>query len=75
MSRPRLTPGKDALPEETARWEQQRHQQSSQRICIEHAIAEPKQWRPLQRYLGRRDHFPQTALAIAGLVSDRTATR
>jgi hypothetical protein len=64
-----------APPEETARWEQQRHQQSSQRICIEHAIAEPKQWRPLQRYLGRRDHFPQTVLAIAGLVSDRAATR
>jgi hypothetical protein len=29
----------------------------------------------LQLFLGRRDHFPQTALAIAGLVSDRTATR
>jgi hypothetical protein len=26
-------------------------------------------------YLGRRDHFHQTALAIAGLVSDRAATR
>ena len=75
VSAPPKKPGKDAPPEETARWEQQRHQQSSQRICIEHAIAEPKQWRPLQRYLGRRDHFPQTALAIAGLVSDRTATR
>jgi sugar lactone lactonase YvrE len=48
---------------------------ASQRICIEHAIAEPKQWRPLQHYLGRRDHFPQTALAIAGLVSDRAITR
>jgi hypothetical protein len=75
VSAPPKKPGKDAPPEETARWEQQRHQQSSQRICIEHAIAEPKQWRPLQRYPGRRDHFPQTALAIAGLVSDRTATR
>jgi hypothetical protein len=29
----------------------------------------------MQRYLGRRDHFPQTALAIAGLVSDRAAIR
>jgi hypothetical protein len=42
---------------------------------IEHAIAEPKQWRPLQRYLGRREHFQETALAIAGLVSDRAAAR
>jgi len=75
VSAPPKKPGKDALPEETARWEQQRHQQSSQRICVEHAIAEPKQWRPMQRYLGRRDHFQQTALAIAGLVSDRAAMR
>ena len=66
---------KDAAPDQTARWEQQRHQQSSQRICVEHAIAEPKQWRPLQRYIGRRDHLEETALAIAGLVSDRAAAR
>jgi DDE superfamily endonuclease/Helix-turn-helix of DDE superfamily endonuclease len=75
VSAPPKQPGKDASPEQTARWEQQRHQQSSQRICIEHAIAEPKQWRPLQRYLGRREHFQETALAIAGLVSDRAAAR
>jgi hypothetical protein len=75
VSAPPKKPGKDASPEETARWEQHRHQQSSQRICIEHAIAEPKQWRPLQRYLGRREDFQETALAIAGLVSDRAATR
>jgi hypothetical protein len=75
VSAPPKKPGKDASPEETTRWEQQRHQQSSQRICIEHAIAEPKQWRPLQRYLGRREHFQETALAIAGLVSDRAAAR
>jgi hypothetical protein len=35
--------------------------------------AEPRQGRPLQRYLGRRVHFQETALAIAGLVSDRAA--
>jgi DDE superfamily endonuclease len=75
VSAPPKKPGKDASPEQTARWEQQRHQQSSQRICIEHAIAEPKQWRPLQRYLGRREDFQETALAIAGLVSDRAAAR
>jgi hypothetical protein len=75
VSGPPKKPGKDAAPAEAARWEQQRHQQSSQRICVEHAIAEPKQWRPLQRYLGRREHFPETALAIGGLVSDRAAAR
>jgi DDE superfamily endonuclease/Helix-turn-helix of DDE superfamily endonuclease len=75
VSAPPKKPVTDASPEQTARWEQQRHQQSSERICVEHAIAEPKQWRPLQRYLGRRDHFQETALAIAGLVSDRAATR
>jgi hypothetical protein len=75
VSAPPKKPGKDAAPEETARWEQQRHQQSSARICVEHAIAEPKQWRPLQRWTGHREYFQETALAIAGLVSDRTAMR
>jgi hypothetical protein len=75
VSAPPKKPGKDAAADDVARWEQHRHRQSSQRICIEHAIAEPKQWRPLQRYLGRRDHFQETALAIAGLVSDRAAQR
>ena len=75
VSAPPKKPGKNAPPEDTARWEQQRHQQSSQRICVEHAIAEPKQWRTLQRWTGRREYFQETALAIAGLVSDRAAAR
>ena len=50
VSAPPKKPGKNAPPEETASWEQRRHRQSSGRICIEHAIAEPKQWRPLQRW-------------------------
>ena len=75
VSAPPRKPRKDASPEETARWEQKRHQQSSRRICIEHAIAEPKQWRTLQRWTGRREYFEDTALAIAGLVSDRAAAR
>ena len=29
----------------------------------------------MQRYLGRREYFQETALAIAGLVSDRAAAR
>jgi hypothetical protein len=52
-----------------------RKQQSSRRICIKHAIAEPRQWRTLQRYTGRREYFEDTALAIGGLVSDRCANR
>jgi hypothetical protein len=75
VSAPPKKPRKDAPPEETARWEQERHQQSSQRICIEHAIAEPKQWRTMQRWTGRREYFQDTALAVAGLVSDRAAAR
>jgi hypothetical protein len=75
VSAPPKKPRKDASPQDIARWEQRRHQQSSQRICIEHAIAEPKQWRSLQRWTGRREYFEETALAIAGLVSDRAAAR
>jgi hypothetical protein len=75
VSAPPKKPGTDAPPDQTARWEQCRKAQSSQRICIEHAIAGPKQWRSLQRYLGRREYIEDTALAIAGLVSDRCAGR
>jgi hypothetical protein len=75
VSGPPKKPRKNAPPEETASWEQLRHQQSSQRICIEHAIAEPGQWRSLQRWIGRREYFQETALAIAALVSDRAAAR
>ena len=53
----------------------ERHRQSSERICVEHANAEHKQWRTLQRYLGRREDFDETFLAVAGLVSDRAAER
>ena len=72
---PPLTPGKDAAPEQAAACEAQRHRQSSERICVEHANAEHKQWRPLQRYPGRREDFDETFLAIAGLVSDPAAER
>jgi hypothetical protein len=75
VSAPPKKPGKDAPPDRVNTWEQERHQQSRERICIEHAIAEPKQWRTLQRYIGRRGHLDDTAQAIAGLVSDRSADR
>jgi hypothetical protein len=80
---PPLKPKKDAPPEETAAWDEQRHRQSPERICVEHANAEHKQWRTLHRYLGRREDFylgrredfDETYTAIAGLVSDRAAER
>jgi DDE superfamily endonuclease/Helix-turn-helix of DDE superfamily endonuclease len=68
-------PKKDAPPEDVLAFEQARHQQSSERICVEHANAEHKQWRTLQRYIGRREYYEETHLAVAGLVSDRTAER
>lgn len=72
---PPLKPKKDAPSKELADWEDARKQQSSERICVEHANAEHKQWRPLQRWTGRREYFDQTYHAIAGLVSDRAAMR
>ena len=75
LQAPPLKPKKDAPPEETAAYEALRHRQSSERICVEHANAEHKQWRTLQRYLGRREHFDETYTAIAALVSDRAADR
>jgi len=75
VTAPPLKPKKDAPPDKVTAWEQLRKAQSSERICVEHAIAEPKQWRPLQRWIGRREYFDETMLAIAGLVSDRCAER
>ena len=64
---PPKKPGKDAASEELAAWEEARHQQSPERICAEHGNAEHKQWRPLQRWTGRREYYDETHLAIAGL--------
>jgi hypothetical protein len=75
VTAPPKKPPKDATDTQRAAYNTTRHDQSSQRICVEHAIAEPKQWRSLQRYIGRREHFEDTMLAIAGLVSDRCAER
>src|SRR5258705_551508 len=72
---PPLKPKQDAPPEEVAAWDEARHRQSSERICVEHANAEHKQWRTLQRYLGRREDFDETYTVIAVLVSDRAAER
>jgi hypothetical protein len=72
---PPKKPKDDAPLGEHHAWREQRRRQSSQRIPVEHTNAELKQWRPLQRYTGRRETYPETHLAIAGLVSDRSARR
>ncbi|MFJ7058657.1 transposase family protein [Streptomyces microflavus] len=56
-------------------WREAKSRRSSRRICVEHANAEHIQWRPLQRYTGRRETYGETHRAIAGLVSDRAARR
>jgi hypothetical protein len=56
-------------------WREQRRRQSSARICVEHANAEYKQWRPLRRFTGRRETHAETHPAIAALVSDRSGRR
>ncbi|MFF1832609.1 hypothetical protein ACFVXE_00100 [Streptomyces sp. NPDC058231] len=56
-------------------WREMKRRQSSRRICVEHANAEVRQWRPLQRYTGRRETYGETHLAIAALVSDGAAKR
>jgi hypothetical protein len=75
VSVPPKKPAEDTAPEVTSAWEQARHAQSSARICVEHAIADSKNWRPLQRWTGRRECLPETIQAIGSLVSDRAAAR
>ncbi|MGQ4483241.1 transposase [Streptomyces sp. SAS_276] len=54
--------------------ERQRHDPSSQRITVEHALADHKRWRQLQRWTYRRDRLPDIYQTIATLVSDRSVT-
>ncbi len=70
---PPLKPCPDASPERRGTWQVERKTQSSQHIPVEHALAELKRWRQLQRFTGRRDLLPDTIIAIAGIVSDRSA--
>jgi hypothetical protein len=72
---PPLKPKKDAPTHEVTAYEAAHKAQSSQRIPAEHAIAAIKWWRTLQRFTGRRDVLPDTIRAVAGLASDRAATR
>ena len=68
----KLRPG--AAQARQDQWEAERKQQSSRRIPVEHAIAELKWSRQLQRFTGRREVLPETIAAVAGLVSDRMIT-
>jgi len=74
-SAPPKKPKDDAPLGEHHAWRERRCRQSSARICVKHTNAECKQWRPLQRFTGRRETYAETHLAIAGLVSDRSAWR
>ncbi len=64
---PPRKPRPGALPGRVEQWERDRHGHSSDRITVEHALADHKRW------THRRDRLPDTYRAIAGLVSDRTA--
>ncbi|MFJ4677849.1 IS5/IS1182 family transposase, partial [Kitasatospora sp. NPDC088783] len=66
-------PDESALADVRSRWEQARHRHSSDRITVEHALADHKRWKQLLRWSHRRDNLPDTYRTIAGLVSDRTA--
>ncbi|MEV6477997.1 transposase family protein [Streptomyces sp. NPDC051657] len=69
---PPRKPRPGALPSRVEQWERDRHGHSSDRISVEHALADHKRWKQLTRWTHRRDRLPDTYRAIAGLVSDRT---
>lgn len=75
VSAPPKKPADEACDGDTYAWQEARRRQSSARICVEHTNAELRQWAPLRRFTGRRDTYAETHLAIAGLVSDRSAQR
>ncbi|MEV7393713.1 transposase family protein [Streptomyces sp. NPDC091215] len=75
VSGPPKEPDAQAGPSERNFYDHARRRQSQRRIMVEHAIAEPKQWRPLQRWTGRRNDLPEVIAAIGSLVSDRSARR
>ncbi|MFD7972099.1 transposase family protein [Streptomyces clavifer] len=75
VSAPPKKPADKACDGDTYAWRETRRRQSSARICVEHSNAELRQWAPLRRFTGRRETYAETHLAIAGLVSDRSAQR
>ncbi len=75
ISAPPKKPKDEACDGDEHAWRETRRRQSSARICVEHTNAELRQWAPLRRFTGRRDTYAETHLAIASLVSDRSAQR
>ncbi|MGX1544853.1 transposase family protein [Streptomyces adustus] len=75
VTAPPKKPKNDACDGDKRAWYEARRHQSSARICVEHTNAELRQWAPLRRFTGRREVYEETHLAIAGLVSDRSAQR
>lgn len=71
---PPRKPRPGALPGRVEQWEHDRHGHSSDRITVEHALADHKRWKQLTRWTHRRDRLPDTYRAIAGLVSDRNTS-
>ncbi|MFE9249738.1 hypothetical protein [Streptomyces sp. NPDC007088] len=71
-SAPPRKPRPGALPGRIEQCERDLHGHSSDRITVEHALADHKSWKQLTRWTHRRDRLPDTYRAIAGLVSDRT---
>ncbi|MEU5295557.1 transposase family protein [Streptomyces umbrinus] len=69
---PPRKPRPGAPPSRVEQWERDRHWHSSDRITVEHALADHKRWKQLTRWTHRRDRLPDTYRAIASLVSDRT---
>ncbi|MFD6950048.1 MULTISPECIES: hypothetical protein [unclassified Nocardiopsis] len=70
---PPREPNKSALPDVHERWEYHRHAHSSNRVTVEHALADRKRWRQLTRWTHRRENLPAAYRSIAGSASDRTA--
>jgi hypothetical protein len=75
VAAPPKKPKEDVCDGDKYAWREARRRQSSARICVEHTNAELRQWAPLRRFTGRREAFPETQRAIAGLISDRAAER
>jgi hypothetical protein len=67
-------PGEGAITGQYG-WRQAGRRQSCRRIAVGHASAGLRQWRPLQRWTGRRQDYAGTHCASAGLVCDRAARR
>ncbi|MFD5416921.1 transposase family protein [Streptomyces sp. NPDC127069] len=59
VSAPPKKPQDDGPLGEHRAWREQRRRQSSRRIRMEHANAEYKQWRPLQRFTCRRETYAE----------------